>query len=359
LFIIADVVLLLFFSSVNYRTALEPEDLEKQYEPCQDCIQPDVYHIVFDTYTSSSTLKSVFGYDNGRLDRFLLSKGFFMATASKSNYNLTPFSLGSTFNMQYFKGLDTTGKFLMKRFLPGIYGMYETALQKIMISQGYSIINNSIFRMKNFPPKVQPPDIWAYDFLYERHNILKRFDMDIGWLIRTMLGVGPRKNDYADKRDKHVEYVYHTLLNLVETNFKKPKFVYSHFMLPHYPYTFDSAGKKITDDQALILEEEKKRYVNQLIYTNKLITQLIDQILKRPPRPVVIVLQGDHGFKFHDPTMKEQEFPNLHAVYFFNGDYRFLKQSMSPVNTYRAVLNTFFKQKYPLIEDKSYFLSYY
>ena len=42
-------------------------------------------------------------------------------------------------------------------------------------------------------------------------------------------------------------------------------------------------------------EEYVAGYRDQLQYTNTLILEQIDQLLVDPPRPLLIVLQGDHG----------------------------------------------------------------
>ena len=45
----------------------------------------------------------------------------------------------------------------------------------------------------------------------------------------------------------------------------------------------------------------------------------------------------------------------LNAYYFPGGRYEGLYQEISPVNSFRVVLNTFFGAKLPLLPDRSFF----
>ncbi len=44
----------------------------------------------------------------------------------------------------------------------------------------------------------------------------------------------------------------------------------------------------------------------------------------------------------------------LNAIYFSDGDYEMLYPTMSPVNTFRIILNKWFGTQYPLLADHSY-----
>ena len=61
---------------------------------------PDIYYIILDGYASSSTLKNVYNFDNQYFIDYLISKGFYVATKSKSNYPMSMLSLASSLNMK-------------------------------------------------------------------------------------------------------------------------------------------------------------------------------------------------------------------------------------------------------------------
>lgn len=249
----------------------------------------------------------------------------------------------------------------MKEYFSGIAAVRNNGLIPMLEKEGYEIINHSIFSFKRYPPTVPPFDLWDQFSLYNRHNIFHKIDSDIGWNIRIRFkGFKPQRFDkYVYERDHHLSKVYEHSLQTALSESTRPRFVYSHFMIPHPPYSFDSTGNKIKDPVwAQTHAEDKKSYVAQLIYSNKIIVNLVSHILSNPQRPSVIILQGDHGYKYLDKTRDSLEFKNLNAIYFSNKDYRLLTKDISMVNTFRIVMNTFFKQKIPILKDTSYFLRY-
>jgi len=97
-------------------------------------------------------------------------------------------------------------------------------------------------------------------------------------------------------------------------------------------------------------------YIQQVAYSNRLIKQIVDSIIAISARPTIIILQGDHGFTFNKSVHAPDLFSNLNAVYFSNRDYHLLTDSITNVNTFRVVLNTFFEQNLTLLPDIYYHL---
>ena len=87
--------------------------------------------------------------------------------------------------------------------------------------------------------------------------------------------------------------------------------------------------------------------------------KMVDSIFRNSKNNFIIILQGDHGARYQgEENKKNLEFANLNAMYFYNQDYRLLHDSLSNVNTFRVIFNTFFGKNYPLLKDRSYFLRY-
>jgi hypothetical protein len=84
----------------------------------------------------------------------------------------------------------------------------------------------------------------------------------------------------------------------------------------------------------------------------------VDEILRQNGRECIIMLQGDHAFRFFNPAKKQEEFENLNAWYFPNRDYHLLNDSLSSVNSFRLLLNAQFGQDLPILKDSSIFLPY-
>jgi hypothetical protein len=94
---------------------------------------------------------------------------------------------------------------------------------------------------------------------------------------------------------------------------------------------------------------------------NHTVLETIDEILNNPERPVVIVLQSDHGdekyLDWDHPTADGVNVRSgiLNAIYFSDTSYDELYPTMTPVNTFRVILNHWFGTQYPLLADKVFF----
>jgi len=81
---------------------------------------------------------------------------------------------------------------------------------------------------------------------------------------------------------------------------------------------------------------------------------MIDGILSASPRPPVIILLGDHGFRNKDPEIaRSYDFINLNAVYFPDKNYETLNDTIGNVNELRIVFNKYFNQHLPLLADST------
>jgi hypothetical protein len=77
---------------------------------------------------------------------------------------------------------------------------------------------------------------------------------------------------------------------------------------------------------------------------------VVDQLLATSKTPPIIVIQGDHGgtyWKRPDQRMK------ILNAYYLPGAGNVLYPSISPVNTFRIIFNTYFGQEFPLLPDVS------
>ena len=136
------------------------------------------------------------------------------------------------------------------------------------------------------------------------------------------------------------------------------KFVYTHLMLPHHPYFFDSTGKaNPPEDLEDSSKLNKNLFISYLVYSNKKILEFIDRIKSTSKRQPIIILMSDHGFRqLPSNTNPSYYFMNLNAVFFPDKNYSGFYNEMSNVNQFRVILNTEFKQKFLLLKDSSVFL---
>jgi len=104
--------------------------------------------------------------------------------------------------------------------------------------------------------------------------------------------------------------------------------------------------------------ENKEAYLDQLIFVNKKVEAVVDEILSKSNIAPIIILQGDHGPVITEPLgMPNSELINfniLNAYFLPQNGNRLLYESITPVNSFRIVFNLYFGTNYDLLEDKSY-----
>lgn len=135
-----------------------------------------------------------------------------------------------------------------------------------------------------------------------------------------------------------------------------PMFAFIHIVAPHQPYLFGPNGESVLflpDETPDSLE--RKAYAGQARFISDQILKAVDEIFAKSDQPPIIIVQGDHGPNTTMVTSAER-MQNLNAIYLPGIDLEeVLYPSMTPVNTFRVILNEFFNENLPLLEDRSYF----
>lgn len=318
-------------------------------------IQPDIYYIIFDSY-SASTILNKMGYNNTAIEDSLINKGFKIVENSTSNYNLTSFSIASTLSIKYID-VDTMNKYHLDDYLPAANVIKYNGLVPWLEAKDYAINNFSFFDIDEHPALIPSGGFWDIDDIYLQHNAGLKIYKDLSWNFKLPSLVNARKIQRAvDKRDAYDDSVYTSLLSISKKTETGPRFVYAHFFMPHIPNSHDTDGTKIPVNTELTVEEEMLGYFREIKFVNKRINTIATTILQHSKRPLVIIFQGDHGYRFYDDNKKADEFPNFCAVYFSNRDYSHVPYSLSNVNLFKAVMNTWFNQQIPF-DQNSHFSS--
>ncbi|HEX8038841.1 MAG TPA: hypothetical protein VF490_06805, partial [Chryseosolibacter sp.] len=129
-----------------------------------------------------------------------------------------------------------------------------------------------------------------------------------------------------------------------------PTFVYFHLLAPHQPYVMDSLAHEIPFYK-IPKSNSKSGYLGQLKGLNKLILKTVREILSHYHQPTlpVILIQGDHGFRYL-PDHPEESATILNAYLLPKGNDR-LYPEISPYNTFRVLFNTYFNTHLTLLGD--------
>jgi hypothetical protein len=338
-------------------------DLDYKFGRTGNAEKPDIFFIVFDSYTSSTCLLNDFQYSN-ELDSLLIKKGFFIARNSRSNYPLTPFSIASILNMGYLREVPMDAKATAKAMLQGASSVYESKLPAILHGEGYRIYNYSPFDIRNhsainldyFGPLSKR--------LIDEQTLLGRFSTHLFWNFTVKnfwTGKIHVPKSYPKYRETYIQdYItgnVEGLMSVANHEDSVPRFVYCHIMLPHEPYYFKADGSFQPDSLLFDKSNPKGKFLAQTIYTNDIIKQIVDQLIRQRKRPYAVILQGDHGFRdFDNKSEKDKIFEILNAYYFSDNQYNSVYNSITPVNSFRAVLNKYFKQDFSLLKDSSIYI---
>jgi hypothetical protein len=320
---------------------------------CDTCAKPDIYLIVLDEYAGNTSLKDLFAFDNAAFEAQLRQKSFHVINESRSNYNYTPFSIASMLNMSYLQLKNTT------RQKPDVtYALRlisNNKVRRMLNNQGYEFFNYSGFDIAGQPTLIQETFMPARTRLITSQTFLSRIERDLGYHFIKASSAKERAYRELHNNTK----LYNLTMQLAAEPRSEPRFVYTHLMMPHYPYYFDRNGRPM--DPARVLPEmnnrNRKDYVEYLQYTNKKVLALADHILQRSSAPPVIMIISDHGFRhFNEPVPEKYHFMNLNAIYLPQKNYNPFYTGFSNVNQFRVLFNSLFNAEYPLLNDSSIYL---
>ncbi len=287
---------------------------------------PDIYFIVLDAYTSNQSLARYWHYDNSPFVLALRQRGFYVADGSTSRYTSTVQSIAAVLNMDTLAGNDKP--FLMIR---------KNALTDYLRSRGYRIVNLSPFTLEDLPA--------FYTYFTDAKGSgagMSFFFYHTGpgvilatGLAETMPNVNLR--------------TLGCLVSLGRDTEPGPKFVYVHLMTPHGPFGFDRDGSIVPFLQRGGWNSMRS-YLDQLIGTNALLLPVLDTILVHSRQDPIIIIQGDHGSRIvPGPGGNAEMHTIMNAYHLPEGKASLLGPSISPINSFRLVLDAYFDEKIPFV----------
>lgn len=311
---------------------------------------PDIYYIIFDSYTNFESLKKYWNYDNSELKEFLAERNFYLAERSRSNYNQTHFTIASTFNLSYLH-YESFNELTMAHY-PNLFQLIRNnVLVKTLRANGFKFINYSFFDIANTPRYFRIDVINEPGFF---KNTIFKWILNIDNFLKV-LGLSETPEPYYSKLTQELLLRTREITN---SKFNSPFFAYIHFIIPHSLYYFDAEGNLMPADYAND-ETDKWKFLEQLKYSNKVLMEVVDHILSTAKEKPIIIIQGDHGFRRLEDKKEQgaESHSVLNAFYFPDGDYNALYENISSVNTFRVLLNKLNLTDVPLLPDKSFFVA--
>ena len=318
---------------------------------------PDIYYIILDEYAREDTLKDVYQYDNSQFTKFLTDRGFFVAGKSRSNYDRTYLSLASAFNMKYITEKERESRSLQLDMIG------NSEVSRFLESKGYRsihVVSSWDFKGIDKYMQVEPPGKRVFGMRVSNFS----------YYLVHITALSPFASLFSDHGRAAILDAFDVLAEMPER--KQPTFVFAHILSPHQPFIFDRNGNampmSILELEGDVARNYRRGYLEQLLYVNEKTEELVDAILAKSEVKPIIILQADHGpqpvGEGATPEMTERIRLNerlniLNAYYLPEKDVSVLYDGITPVNTFRTLLNLYFGTSYERLKDESRFYTSY
>ncbi len=318
---------------------------------------PDVYYIILDAYGRSDILLDSLNYDNSSFLQKLKDMGFYIAECAQSNYSKTDLSLSSSLNMDYVTTLDptrtpdNTDRLPLWNLVKGNQVklmFHEMGYQTIAFETGFDFSHLNDLDVFYTP---QRKGFNEFEILYVQTTFARLLD-DAGFLAHF----------HYTPEDRKRELISFDLEKLQEIPLMSgPKFVFAHLVIPHQPFVFGPKGESSVIPEKVnkgntyyTIHDYELGYVNQAKFISDRISQVVQNIIKSSSIPPIIIIQGDHGPSHFNETTRM----GILNAYYFPEAQPALYSSITPVNTFRLLFNTYFGTELSLLKDRSYYSEY-
>jgi hypothetical protein len=359
----------LFFIQARGKIAVEPKSplILSRRQPSNSLSTglPDIYYIIVDGYGRSDVLHELYQFDNSEFISFLESRGFFVADRGRSNYVQTALSLSSSMNMEYINyltgsvGEDAQSRGTLARMIQ------DSALRGFLQQSGYQMIS---FDTGYAPTEIKNVDLYIS---YQPELLSELEEVILIGSVAVIMGdkIDRLFNPSACKAQRDgIRYIFDHLSRV--PMLEGPNFIFAHIMSPHPPFVFGPDGQGVKygtcdgydgSDFRGGQKEYVTGYAGQIAYISQLLAETIDQILTNSDIPPIIIIQGDHGpgmlldWDSAENSCLRERVSILNAYHLPGGGIERLYDSITPVNSFRVVLNHYFDTELPLLADESYF----
>jgi hypothetical protein len=145
-------------------------------------------------------------------------------------------------------------------------------------------------------------------------------------------GLGSSVDQELSRRRERIEYAFTHLSDFSSCDGRY--FVFAHIYLPHIPFLYGPGEEELdyhNNPELYWYEVEPEDYTRlynyQVDYLNQVVLEAIDEVLEKTDKPLVIVLQSDHGddrfLDWTEPTSDGVHVRSaiLNSIYYSDGKY--------------------------------------
>jgi hypothetical protein len=280
----------------------------------------------------------------------LQSKGFYVASDSHANYSISQFSIQSSLNFDYI--------------VPENKANLYAALEMISHSRARTFLEGQGYKFIAFATGYSQSEIADADLYIAPKDYINSFE----FMYFVSSALIYKINDFYFPQSRAlILNSFERLKEVPEMDPQTPKFIFAHIPAAHVPYVFGPQGvlenpwtlPPAPTDPGLAVAGYIQGYTGQVTYVNELLKDVVDTILAKSSRPPVIIIQGDHGpqtrfhFSFENTCLKER-MAILNAYYLPGAGAEVLYPSITPVNSFRVILDVYFHTGLGLLEDRGY-----
>lgn len=280
--------------------------------------KPNVYFIEPDGYVSFSELKSDFyNVENSEFEGFLKQNNFKTYPDFRTNYKSTLASNSAAFSMKHH------------------YHNFDADFEEVENARQIIISDNPVLNaFKN--------NGYETYFLSEKKYLL---------LNRPELGYHHSNIDYDDIQYLHNdmgpdELIVEPFSDYLNDGIDKPKFFFVEILKPWHIRT----GKG-NESGPEVVASERQKYIDRLRESNAMMTEMIQNILKKDPGALIMIMADHGGFvgleytrqaniKTQDPEIINSVFSANLTIHWPNNEIpSYDTELQSPVNVFRILLS--------------------
>jgi hypothetical protein len=238
--------------------------------------------------------------------------------------------------------------------------IHHSKLRTFLADQGYQFISISSGWDQS---EIRDAD----QYIWAGSGALNEFEVK---LIEDTLPGNLLLSDFWDEiKRRKFHFFFDTILEIPQQ--ESPKFVFAHIFSPHVPLVFGPQGEaktpgQIYGTQGILANGQdgplySQEYGDETNYLDQRLEAAITYILENSDRPPVILIQGDHGSRLFldwnsaEKTCMHERMAILNAYYLPGVDTDLLYPGISPVNSFRVILDAYFNTNLELLEDDHYF----
>ena len=330
--------------------------------------KPDIYYIVPDRYARADALEEFYGFDNSDFITELEKRGFYVADRSNANYPKTFLSLASSLNMRHLDALTHIVGAETRDNTPVFEMVQNNMVAEYLKKQGYTFIYSGGWWE---PTRVNRHADKNINLYADSDEFLRKYAQTT--VLNPLFHHVFKKGDILGFSDNRVRenhlYKFAELKKVAQE--PGPKFVLVHMLFPHSPYVFDEKCQSY-DTQSD--NRDPQEYIAQLQCANTQLLEIVDAIQSQSKDQPVMILQADEGPFNVDEMNKHGEgidwedasddafrqhmhILNAYHVPAWQEDPEtILYPSITPVNTFRLLLNEYFGTTFDALDDTSFII---